>query len=821
MALTLRAVLDELDRLSAQGDIDEIGREEIVDSVARAALLGARGNSGVILSQLIRGAAEELISRPGELVDPVLIGAAMARAADRAYGSVREPAEGTILTVVREMAHRVAREIAHMEQPRLGREADDEVQDALIAAVLESALEAGAGVGQARAGAAPGAARGRRGRRRRLRADDPLRRRRRSAARAPSRPPLEHHAPARITHPQHESSSYRYCTNFVVTGDGLYAAAVGRAPGGAGRLRARGRRPHDAQGPRPHRRAGGRHVAVRRRRARSRGSTSPTCTSRSSSAPSGSPCRAGADVRRAGRRLRRGMRVLFEGLGAVALDGGATLNPSTYELLAGIHERAGRAGRGAAQLAQRRDGRRARGRAVRQDRLRRADALDAGRPGRRRRARPEPHGATRTPPRCDAAIAARAHRRGHRRGARRRRSDTPPRFLRGDAVGFVDEQLVAWGDVAKTLEAVLAELAREAELVTLIEGDGAPLHGDAGRRPRSGRRRARALARRPAQLLVADRGGVAAAPAHHHGPVVVPTAFASAEPARRRRARRRRAAALPAARRGCARRSPVTPPKAATAAERLGLLTVGDLLEHLPRDRQDARTIAALAPEETATVVVEVRSIASRARAPARDEAAGGGRGGRRDRDDEGDVLQPAVAGAQVPAGHAAAAAGQVPGPQPLPRAVPRADRRGRRRGAGRWRPTRPPTASRPRRSSRSRGSGAGRRRRRSSRCPRGCGRSSGCPTAPRRSTPPTSATTRAGRRRLAFEELLLLQIALLRRRARRREGARAEPLDPPGELTRRWLARLAAVRADRRPARRRWRRSTRTSRATGRCSGC
>ncbi|MFL5903634.1 MAG: DAK2 domain-containing protein, partial [Solirubrobacteraceae bacterium] len=109
MALTLRAVLDELDRLSAQGDIDDIGRDEIVDSVARAALLGARGNSGVILSQLIRGAAEELISRPGELVDPVLIGAAMARAADRAYGSVREPAEGTILTVVREMAHRVAR----------------------------------------------------------------------------------------------------------------------------------------------------------------------------------------------------------------------------------------------------------------------------------------------------------------------------------------------------------------------------------------------------------------------------------------------------------------------------------------------------------------------------------------------------------------------------------------------------------------------------------------------------------------------------------------------------------------------------------------
>src|SRR6202022_3136500 len=95
MALTLRAVIDELDRLAAEDErtIDEIGREEIVESVARAALLGARGNSGVILSQLIRGAAEELVSRPGELVDPVLIGAALAQAADRAYESVRDPAE--------------------------------------------------------------------------------------------------------------------------------------------------------------------------------------------------------------------------------------------------------------------------------------------------------------------------------------------------------------------------------------------------------------------------------------------------------------------------------------------------------------------------------------------------------------------------------------------------------------------------------------------------------------------------------------------------------------------------------------------------------
>src|SRR3712207_1283970 len=143
MVLTLRAVLEELDRLSAQGEIDEIGRDEIVDSVARAALLGARGNSGVILSQLIRGAAEELISRPGELVDPVLVAAAMARAANHAYDSVRSPAEGTILTTMREMAQAMASTVAHIEQPRLPAGAGDDAQDAALATVLEAALGAG------------------------------------------------------------------------------------------------------------------------------------------------------------------------------------------------------------------------------------------------------------------------------------------------------------------------------------------------------------------------------------------------------------------------------------------------------------------------------------------------------------------------------------------------------------------------------------------------------------------------------------------------------------------------------------------------------
>ena len=244
MALTLRAVLDELDRLSAQGDIDDIGRDEIVDSVARAALLGARGNSGVILSQLLRGAAEELISRPGELIDPVLVAAAMARAAERAYASVREPAEGTILTVVREMAARVASEIAHMEEPRLHHVVDDDEQNEMIAEVLEAALRSGelsvargpellpilreAGVVDAGgygltvmfAGVI-------------------------AALRGSAAPELAHHAPARITHPQHESSTFRFCTNFAVTGTEPRPGGLARAAGAARRLGPGGRRqPH-------------------------------------------------------------------------------------------------------------------------------------------------------------------------------------------------------------------------------------------------------------------------------------------------------------------------------------------------------------------------------------------------------------------------------------------------------------------------------------------------------------------------------------------------------------------------------------------------
>ena len=96
MALTARAVVDALEA-SGSTVRAELGREAI-----RAALLGARGNSGVILSQIVRGLAEVL--GEAETIDARTIARAFRCASDAAYRTVREPVEGTILTATRELA---------------------------------------------------------------------------------------------------------------------------------------------------------------------------------------------------------------------------------------------------------------------------------------------------------------------------------------------------------------------------------------------------------------------------------------------------------------------------------------------------------------------------------------------------------------------------------------------------------------------------------------------------------------------------------------------------------------------------------------------
>ena len=96
LSQTARSVLDAL-QASSQPEPSAIARVG-----ARAALLGARGNSGIILSQLVRGACDRL--GEGGRLDGPAIADALRRASTEADAALREPVEGTILTVARALA---------------------------------------------------------------------------------------------------------------------------------------------------------------------------------------------------------------------------------------------------------------------------------------------------------------------------------------------------------------------------------------------------------------------------------------------------------------------------------------------------------------------------------------------------------------------------------------------------------------------------------------------------------------------------------------------------------------------------------------------
>lgn len=98
MLLTLRAGLAAAD--TTPGATETVGT--LCDRIAQGALLGARGNSGVILSQMMRGAAEALVDL--EAASPTELVRALQNASDVAYEAVSTPVEGTMLTVLREAA---------------------------------------------------------------------------------------------------------------------------------------------------------------------------------------------------------------------------------------------------------------------------------------------------------------------------------------------------------------------------------------------------------------------------------------------------------------------------------------------------------------------------------------------------------------------------------------------------------------------------------------------------------------------------------------------------------------------------------------------
>ncbi len=468
MAMTMRAVMEELDRLDGL-EVDEVGRTRLVQALARAALMGARGNSGVILSQIVRGAAEELASRPGELVDPVLVASAFASAADAAYASVRNPAEGTMLTVFREMAHSIARQLAHLDagRQRLDRGVSDAEQDAVLAEVLERAIAEGqravertpeqlavlreSGVVDAGgyglvlilAGVVAG-----------LRGD------------AAEIPEISHHEAPRLSRPHHEDSRYLYCTNFIVSGTGLDGRDYLPRLEGLGdsvlvvgdevtlKVHVHTDDPEaavalfDGEG-----RVTNLDVADMREQIAER-------RARLASGLTGVLAVAAGD----------GLRKLFGELGAHVVPGGETLNPSTYELLAGIHEVQAEevlvlpsssnvimAAERACELSEKP------ARVVpatsQQASLLALVEFDA-----------------------DASVAENADRLERALAAivcggvaPAARDDAQGRFRTGDAVGFVGDEIVAWGGAGSTLAATTERLAQGAEILTVLAGEGAPI----------------------------------------------------------------------------------------------------------------------------------------------------------------------------------------------------------------------------------------------------------------------------------------------------------------------------------------------------------
>jgi dihydroxyacetone kinase-like predicted kinase len=375
-----------------------------------------------------------------------------------------------MLTVFRELAHSLSRQLAHLDadKQRLGREASEEEQEAVLAEVLERAIKDGeravartpeqlevlreSGVVDAGghglvlilAGVVAG-----------LRGDDA------------DLPEVPHHEAPRRSLPHHEDSRYRYCTNFIVSGSGLEnreylprlekmgdsvlvvgddvtlkvhvhtdepeaAVAVFDGVGEVTNL----------------------DVADMREQVAER------------DARLGAAGRTGVVAVAAGDGLLR----LFGELGAHVVPGGETLNPSTYELLAGIHSVASEevlvlpsssnvimAAERACELSEKP------ARVVpatsQQASLLALVELD-----------PEASMAENAE-RLEEALAGV----GIGGVAPAARDDAQGRFKQGDAVGFVNGEIVAHGGAGSTLTQTLQHLAEGAEIVTVIAGEGAPI----------------------------------------------------------------------------------------------------------------------------------------------------------------------------------------------------------------------------------------------------------------------------------------------------------------------------------------------------------
>ena len=199
LTMTVRAVADAVDESSASD------RRSLARDVARGALMGARGNSGVIFSQIVRGAADVLAETTNG-VDPEIAARALRGATDAAYRAVRRPVEGTMLSVIRELAEEAESRTNGgtklgdllIELVRRGEEAVARTPEQLAVLREAGVVDAGgAGLLELVRGVASAV----------------------SGEPVPAAPPAEEHLSVEAIH--QELSRYRYCTVFLIEGEDL------------------------------------------------------------------------------------------------------------------------------------------------------------------------------------------------------------------------------------------------------------------------------------------------------------------------------------------------------------------------------------------------------------------------------------------------------------------------------------------------------------------------------------------------------------------------------------------------------------------------
>jgi len=204
LTLTVRAVVEALER---EGDADA-DRTAVAKFVARAALLGGRGNSGVILSVIVRGVTDVL--GEADPIDAKAIAAALRSASDLAYSKVSNPVEGTILTAIRVLAE-TAESAGDVELPGLMQLLVEQGDAAVLRTEDQLDVLREAGVVDAGAAGLLEVVRG-------------------VASHVTGEPlpeaPEEEYATVESAH--QELSQFRYCTGFVVEGEDLDADSLER-----------------------------------------------------------------------------------------------------------------------------------------------------------------------------------------------------------------------------------------------------------------------------------------------------------------------------------------------------------------------------------------------------------------------------------------------------------------------------------------------------------------------------------------------------------------------------------------------------------------